>query len=112
MVDQGKLKLDDTIDTFLPDMKYEVQGMKAVVNHDSSFDDSHFGVWRSSRWRSIYIEELQAAAKYAKVEVLFEPGSKWHIVTGSINTAARIVEVVSGISFDQFVDQKYVSPLI
>jgi len=34
--------------------------------------------------------------------VQFEPGSKWQYCQASINTAGRIVEIVSGQSFDQF----------
>jgi CubicO group peptidase (beta-lactamase class C family) len=51
------------------------------------------------------------ADKYSRVNVLFSPGSRWQYSQTSINTAARIVEVVSGLSFDQSVDTNICQPL-
>ena len=41
----------------------------------------------------------------------FEPGTKWVYCQSGINTAARIVEVVSGQPFDEFLDQRLFVPL-
>src|SRR5882672_6624578 len=43
--------------------------------------------------------------------VQFEPGSKWQYCQSSINTAGRIVEIVSGQSFDQFIHDRIFAPL-
>lgn len=40
-----------------------------------------------------------------------EPGTKWRYCQSGINTAARIVEVVSGQPFDAFVQQRILDPL-
>src|SRR5206468_11923100 len=40
-----------------------------------------------------------------------EPGSKWAYCQSGISTAARIVEVVSGSSFDRFVERRLFGPL-
>jgi CubicO group peptidase (beta-lactamase class C family) len=41
----------------------------------------------------------------------YEPGSEWRYTQSGINTAARIVEIVSGMSYDQFVQQRILDPL-
>ncbi len=41
----------------------------------------------------------------------YEPGAKWQYTQSGINVAARIVEVVSGLSFDAFVQQRIFDPL-
>jgi CubicO group peptidase (beta-lactamase class C family) len=41
----------------------------------------------------------------------FDPGTKWQYCQSGINTAGRIVEIVSGQSFDQFVQQRIFDPL-
>ena len=39
------------------------------------------------------------------------PGTKWVYCQSGINTAARIVEVVSGEPFDEFLEQRLFGPL-
>jgi CubicO group peptidase (beta-lactamase class C family) len=41
----------------------------------------------------------------------YEPGSQWRYTQSGINAAARIVEVVSGKSFDQFLQKRLFDPL-
>jgi len=41
----------------------------------------------------------------------FEPGEKWRYCQSGINAAGRIVEVVSGMSFDAFLQQRLFDPL-
>jgi CubicO group peptidase (beta-lactamase class C family) len=53
----------------------------------------------------------EAASRYSKVKINFTPGSKWQYSQTSINTAARIVEVVSGLTFDAFLEQRLCKPL-
>ncbi len=43
--------------------------------------------------------------------VAFEPGTKWVYCQSGINTAARIVEVVSGQPFEKFLEQRLFVPL-
>jgi CubicO group peptidase (beta-lactamase class C family) len=41
----------------------------------------------------------------------YEPGAKWSYTQSGINAAGRIVEVVSGLSFDAFLQQRLFDPL-
>src|SRR5581483_9378819 len=41
----------------------------------------------------------------------FEPGAKWKFCQSGINTAARVVEVVSGLTFETFVQKRILDPL-
>jgi CubicO group peptidase (beta-lactamase class C family) len=41
----------------------------------------------------------------------YEPGEKWKYTQSGINAAARIVEVVSGMTFDAFVQNRIFDPL-
>jgi CubicO group peptidase (beta-lactamase class C family) len=41
----------------------------------------------------------------------YEPGEKWKYTQSGINAAARIVEVVSGLTFDAFVQKRIFDPL-
>jgi CubicO group peptidase (beta-lactamase class C family) len=41
----------------------------------------------------------------------YEPGEKWRYTQSGINAAARIVEVVSGMTFDAFLENRLFGPL-
>jgi CubicO group peptidase (beta-lactamase class C family) len=43
--------------------------------------------------------------------VQFEPGTTWRYCQSGINAAGRIVEVVTGLSFDTFLEQRLFGPL-
>ena len=50
-------------------------------------------------------------ALYLAAQMEFEPGAKWKFCQAGINTAARVIEVVSGMSFDTFVRKRILVPL-
>lgn len=111
--DEGKLSLDDPITKHLPamkDLKLEdgtpaVITIRQLLSHTSGMAE----LKQEEAYTSVNLSE--AASRYAKVKVQFTPGSKWQYSQTSINTAGRIVEVVSGLSFDEFVRQRICQPL-
>lgn len=112
LVDQGKLSLEDPIDRFLPEMsslqddsgKKQSITIAQLLNHTSGMREL------SEPYSSKSLAD--ASAKYANAGSLhFTPGSKWQYSQTSINTAARIVEVVSGKSFDEYTRQYVFEPL-
>jgi CubicO group peptidase (beta-lactamase class C family) len=113
LVDQGKVNLDSPISQYVPDMaqlKLE-NGEPAVITlrHLLTHTSGMAELDQANRYSSKTLSE--AADKYAKVKVLFPPGTKWQYSQTSINLAARIVEVVSGVSFDKFVEESICKPL-
>jgi CubicO group peptidase (beta-lactamase class C family) len=111
LVDEGKLSLDDTIDQHLPEMKglvdKEGKPVKVTLRHILTHTSG------MSELKEPYADPTLAAAseKYAKLPVQFTPGSQWKYSQTGINTAARIVEVVSGKTFDQFLAERLFQPL-
>jgi CubicO group peptidase (beta-lactamase class C family) len=111
LVDEGKISLDDPIDKHLPEMKSLAMAdgkpttitLRHILTHTSGM----------SELKDAYSCKTlaEAAEKYAKLPVQFEPGSKWQYSQTGINTAARIVEVVSGKTFDQFLEERLFQPL-
>jgi CubicO group peptidase (beta-lactamase class C family) len=49
---------------------------------------------------------------YAKKPVAFEPGTQWKYCQSGINSLARVVEVVSGESFPDFLQKRLFDPLL
>ncbi len=113
MVDEGKIALDDPIERHLPSMsalrtedgEKHVVTVRQLMNHTSGMRE----IPAPNTYASSTLEE--AIKKYAELPLVFKPGSKWQYSQTSINTAARIVEVVSGMSFDKFVEERLCKPL-
>ena len=111
--DEGKLSLDDPITKHLPEMKDlkledgnpAIITIRQLLSHTSGMAELKQG----EAYTSVNLAE--AASRYAKVKVHFTPGSKWQYSQTSINTAGRIVEVVSGLTLDEFIDQRICTPL-
>jgi CubicO group peptidase (beta-lactamase class C family) len=52
-----------------------------------------------------------AVRSYAMVPLQFPPGTKYQYSNAGINTAGRIIEVVSGVPYEQFMEQRLFKPL-
>ncbi len=111
--DEGKLSLDDAITKYLPAMKDlklsdgspAVISIRQLLSHTSGMAELKQDEAYTSR------DLAEAASRYAKVKVQFAPGSKWQYSQTSINTAGRIVEVVSGLTLDEFIESRLCEPL-
>jgi CubicO group peptidase (beta-lactamase class C family) len=125
LVDEGKLTLDDPIEKFLPEFKGQwviveqdkdrmVLGktkrpitVRDVMNHTS-------GMPFASIMEKPTIDVLplkDAVRSYALTPLNSEPGSKYVYSNAGINTGGRIIEVVSGMPYDKFLDQRLFGPL-
>ncbi|HEY1173311.1 MAG TPA: serine hydrolase domain-containing protein [Verrucomicrobiae bacterium] len=125
LVDEGKVKLDDPVEKYLPEFK----GQMVIAEKD----DNHVLLKKPTRpvtVRNILshtsglnfkspVEEptldmltLQKAVRsYAAMPLLHEPDSKYLYSNEGINTAGRIIEVVSGMSYETFLDVRLFEPL-
>lgn len=125
LVDDGKIKLDDPANKYLP----ELNDLWVAVERDKD----HQLLKRPSRpptirellahtsgmaFRSAAEEptldaiSLRATVKtYAMTPLVSEPGTKYLYSNAGINTAARIIEVVTGMSFEEFLDKRLLAPL-
>jgi CubicO group peptidase (beta-lactamase class C family)/glyoxylase-like metal-dependent hydrolase (beta-lactamase superfamily II) len=124
LVDDGKVKVDDAVEKYLPEFRGQMVAekdgdhvllkepkrpitVKDVLSHTS-------GLPFSSPLEQPTLDRLPLADRvrsYAKLPLDFEPGTKYKYSNAGINTAGRIVEVVSGMSFDRFLDERLLRPL-
>jgi CubicO group peptidase (beta-lactamase class C family) len=113
LADEGKLSVDDPVEKHLPEFKrVKTKGGKGatltirhLLTHTSGMGEVPPGQARGIK-NLANLMPLHVARPLA-----FEPGTKWVYCQSGINTAARIVEVVSGESFDEFVETRLFGPL-
>lgn len=125
LVDEGKISLDDSIENYLP----EFRGQMVVAEKDSDHmllqKPSHpitirevlchmSGLPFKSTIEEPTLDGLPLAAavrSYAITPLLTEPGTHYQYSNAGINTAARIIEVVTGVKYEDFMQQRLFDPL-
>jgi CubicO group peptidase (beta-lactamase class C family) len=111
--DEGKLSVDNPVEKYLPEFK----NLKTADGKPAQVTIRHL-LTHTSGMAEISPDEARAVSSLAGViplyvakPVHFAPGSKWAYCQSGINTAARIVEVATGMSFDQFVERRLFGPM-
>jgi CubicO group peptidase (beta-lactamase class C family) len=114
MQDEGKLSVDDPVEKYIPEFanyKNPADGSKATITikhlltHSSGMPEASAAESKSSHTLAELIPH------FLNKPLQFAPGSKWQYCQSSINTAGRIVEIVSGKPFEQFVQERIFAPL-
>ena len=125
LVDEGKVQLDDPVEKYLPEFKGQMFvaekddehrllrkpghpiTIRNILSHTSGLpfksgiEEPRLDLWPLSvRVRS-----------YAMTPLDFEPDTKYQYSNAGINTAARIIEVVTGTPFETFLDDRFFRPL-
>lgn len=119
--DEGKLSVDDPVETHLPEFKNQwliaerttnrlvlVPAPRPVTLRDLLTHTSGLGDVPSPRPHASLAELVMA---YAREPLRFAPGSRWSYSNAGINTLGRVVEVVSGQSFAEFLERRLFRPL-
>ena len=88
----------------------------AELQHEGGLDrfrGSGFAHFRSTGDDSVYdgLPLKDAVASYANEPLLSEPGSRFLYSNAGFNVIGRVIEVVSGQSYAQFVDTNLLQPL-
>lgn len=119
--EEGKLQLDDPVEKYLPeykdlwlndwqeeDEKKLIRPVRKVTIRDLLIHTDGIALLPDNA-------RVNSIAEYVLVvsqqPLLFEPGSKWLYGGSGITTAARIVEVISGIPYDDFLKKRVFTPL-
>jgi len=125
LVDEGKLALDDPVEKYLP----EFRGQMVVAEKDAAHvllrKPAHpitlrevlshtSGLPFKSAVEEPTLDGLPLAAavrSYAMTPLQSEPGTRYQYSNAGINTAARVLEVVSKQKYEDFMQQRLFTPL-
>ncbi|SIN95713.1 CubicO group peptidase, beta-lactamase class C family [Singulisphaera sp. GP187] len=111
--EEGKLSVDDPVEKYLPEFAKLVtqkgEPARVTIRHLLTHTS---GMGEISGNEAGQIKNLAGLIPlYLTKRTAFEPGSKWVYCQSGINTAARVVEVVTGEPFDTFLDRRLFGPL-
>jgi CubicO group peptidase (beta-lactamase class C family) len=134
LVDEGKVKLDDPVEKYLPEFKGQmVRAVKPEkLNdpgeyHGALVPQSHPFTVREMLchtagllFRSSVIEQhgvfdqhplVEAVRAYASEPLIYQPSTDYSYSNEDFNIAGRIIEVVSGMPYEKFMQQRLFNPL-
>jgi CubicO group peptidase (beta-lactamase class C family) len=124
LVDEGKLSLDDPVEKYLPDFRKLVVAdpndptaaprppahpitLREVLSHSSGLPfKSSLEEFPLDRWPLSV-----TTASYALMPLLSQPGTAYSYSNAGINTAGRIIELVAGMPYETFLDERLFRPL-
>jgi CubicO group peptidase (beta-lactamase class C family) len=126
--DDGKLSIDDPVEKHLPEFRGqrlvksktadEIVLVKAprpitlrdLLTHTSGLPSSPppgLAELYGRRHRTL----AEAVLAFSQQPLDFEPGTKWSYCNAGIDTLGRVIEVVSGRSYEQFLQERLFDPL-
>jgi CubicO group peptidase (beta-lactamase class C family) len=124
LVDEGKVGIEDPVAKYLPEFAGQMQEVKNgdqisltrpatpvtvrhVLNHTSGMP--FLSPVEKGKIDCMPLHE--AVAGYAKLALKFAPGSAYQYSNCGTNTAGRIIEVVGGMPYEEFMRTRLFAPL-
>lgn len=125
LVDDGKVKLDDPVAKYLPEFNGQwvaaekdkehvllKRPARAVTVRDLLTHTSGMPFRSAAEDPTLDALPLKAAVKtYAMTPLDAEPGAKYQYSNCGINAAGRVIEVASGMAYEEFLDKRLFAPL-
>jgi CubicO group peptidase (beta-lactamase class C family) len=125
LVDAGRVNLDDPVEKYLPEFKGQMYvaekdedhvllkkpqhpiTVREILNHTAGLS---FALPNETPTFDRY--SLQDSARaYAMMPLQFNPGTSYCYSNAGTNTCGRIIEVVSGMPYEVFMDRRLFGPL-
>lgn len=112
LVDEGRLAVIDPVEKFLPEFKGQSQGRtRPITIHDLMTHTSGLQGGFPAMPAGPATDLAALVAPGGKTNLLFEPGTSWLYSNLGYATLGRVVEVVSGQPYEQFLRQRIFQPL-
>src|SRR6516165_10211638 len=139
LVEEGKIQIDDPLTVYLPEFKDLKVGVEKLVpesgkpqlllepprrgptiqdllRHTSGFTYDLFGdslvkkAYQAANVRDSNQTLAEFTPRLAKLPLAYHPGTTWEYSV-STDVLGRVIEVVSGVPFDEFVSDRILKPL-
>jgi len=106
LVDAGKVSLDDPVSKFLPNFTEPVRSatIRQLLSHTAGIAQANC-IWEQQLSLTDCIDEV------ATQKASYQPGTKFSYGNTSFSVAGRIIEVVTGQSFEKAFESRIALPL-
>jgi len=125
LVDEGKVNVDDPVEKYLPEFKGQMVIAEKDDDHVLLKKPRHpilvreilchtSGLSFGSPIETPALDQFRlrdSVRSYAMSPLQFEPGTQYQYANAGTNTCGRIIEVVSGLAYEDFMEQRLFGPL-
>lgn len=111
LVQDGKLKLDDPVAKYLPDLtRAKDITIRQLLSHTSGYQD-YYPLDYVAPFMTKPVTPDQIIDRFARIPLDFEPGTQWQYSNTNFVIAGRILEKVTGASVTSFLEKRIFQPL-
>jgi len=113
LVEQGKIKLDDSLNVYFPSFPYTGITVKMLLNHRSGLPNYIYFLQKLG-WDDSKVSTNQDVLNYLvqfKPPVTHLPGTRFNYCNTNYALLALIIEKASGKSYAQFLKETFFTPL-
>lgn len=110
--EKGKLKLSDSLRNFFPELPYSNITIQNLLKHTSGLPDYMDAM--ANKWDHKKIAFNSDVIKFLATEKIppnFKPGEKWEYSNTAYEMLASIIEKMSGLSYNDFMQKNIFTPL-
>ena len=128
LVEEGKLAVDDPVEKHLPEFKGQMlvaerkegtvtlkKPARPITLADLLTHTSGLPGGPPAGLSDLYTRRnhtlAEAVMAFSQRPLDFEPGSKWAYCNAGIDTLGRVIEMVSGVSYEEFLKKRVFDPL-
>ncbi len=112
LVEQGKLSLNDSIHSLLPQFPYQGAQVRVehLLTHTSGIPNyTDFPDWQNNWHLERTVDELIASFAHHPLE--FSPGSNWRYSNSNYILLGALIEQISGMSYDSYLSKYLTRPI-
>lgn len=115
LVERGKLSFDDPLSKFIPDFPNTEAAQKIKIKNLLSHTAGLGGYFskryqESSRATLRNIDDMMNLVRQDEKQLLFEPGTKWQYSNTGMLVLGKVIEIVSGQSYYDYVRDNIYKP--
>ena len=115
LVERGKMSFDDPLSKFIPDFPNPEAAKKIQIKHllthtaglGGYFSERYDGM---SRERLRTVDDMMKLAREDEKDIRFEPGSKWEYSNTGMLVIGKVIEIVSGQTYFEYVRDNIYKP--
>jgi len=113
LVEQGKIKLTDTLEKYLPDFPYNEKSkiqIRHLLNHTSGLGNyfSH----KDYEAKIPFLRKIDDALKLVyDQKPMFEPGTKYQYSNSGMLVLGAIIEKATGMNYREYLKQQLLDPI-
>lgn len=115
--DEGKLSPDDPLEVYFPAMRGvrwadsdKPVRVRHLLTHTSGWAGGH-PKELADLYQRRHLTLAEASERFVREPLTAEPGTRWAYCNSGIDLLGRIVEIRSGMGFEEFLDKRIFGPL-